>query len=276
MHRCFSRENMIDLLVSLFPNKKILDDFSESSDSSLLYKGNPITADMSDHEGKNVNSQDGIHGLRYYNQKLQYYNGQWNDIATGGIVDKDIVISPNVNNALKKFANGYFVQEFLVSSASNNAIVKKSDGYYVKAIIDYITEAELKNTQDSITEYVDKKIENVNNQYDTIIEKINAVQSSSTKIDELEYKGKQDALDLVVDISSLHQESQYVILNTRILIQNASTTEELELLIKEQGIETLHVSLKPLEVQSYDLDNASKICIYIKGHYEMYLRITHI
>lgn len=260
-------------------NYDILKEFTESSDSILLYKGKPIIA-TSTHETLNIDTENGVHGLRYYNNKLQYYaNSIWNDIATGGsgvVVDKDIIISPNVNNALKKLANGYFVQEFLVSSASNNAIVKKADGYYVKAIIDYITEAELKNTQDNIIQYIDKEIEGVNDQYDTIIEKLMSIQSGSTKIDDLEYTGKKDTLELVVDISSLHQESQYVILNTRILIQNTSAKKDLEFLIKEQEIETLHVTLKPSEVQSYDLDSASKICIYLKGYYKMYLRITYI
>lgn len=38
----FSKENIISLFVSLFPNKKILDNFSESSNGDLLYNGKKI------------------------------------------------------------------------------------------------------------------------------------------------------------------------------------------------------------------------------------------
>lgn len=39
----FSRENIISLFMFLFPNKKILDKFSESENGELLYNGKKIT-----------------------------------------------------------------------------------------------------------------------------------------------------------------------------------------------------------------------------------------
>ena len=84
-------------------NLNVLKEFSESPDSVLLYKGKPIVV-TSKHETEVINTENGVHGLRYYNKKLQcYFNDKWNDIATGGsaiTVDKDIILSPTANNIL--------------------------------------------------------------------------------------------------------------------------------------------------------------------------------
>ena len=116
-------------------NYDVLKEFSESPASILLYKGKPIVV-TSEHDSELVNTEKGVHGLRYYNKKLQcYYDGAWHNVINGGsgttiITDKDIIISPTANNALVKYSNGYYVQSFMISKQINNALVKYSDGYY--------------------------------------------------------------------------------------------------------------------------------------------------
>ena len=117
-------------------NYDILKEFAESSDSVLLYKGKPIVV-TSKHETLNINTQSGVHGLRFHDERLQYYNynnDTWNDIITN-IEYKDIIISSSSNNALIKYSNGYYVQSFLISPQINNSIKKYSDGYYVPAFL---------------------------------------------------------------------------------------------------------------------------------------------
>ena len=110
-------------------NYNVLKYFTEIN-STLLYKGIPI---KSTHETLNVTNKDGIHGFRYYEDKLQYLksNSTWVDIAVGA----SITLSTSKNNALVKYSNGYYVPAFQVSSTDNNALTKNSDGYYVQAFM---------------------------------------------------------------------------------------------------------------------------------------------
>ena len=139
----FSRQNIIDIFKGLFPNKNVLDNLSESTNGNLSYNGKEIgtgasisadknnaikqksdglfVQDLSSHVLETIYSESGAHSLRYYENKLQYYyNNKWNDISTGGnttiVTDKDIILSPTVNNALVKYSNGYYVQSFLISN----------------------------------------------------------------------------------------------------------------------------------------------------------------
>lgn len=98
--------------------------------------------ELDDHIAATVTTVDGIHGLRYYGSKLQYYNPSdtsWKDITTGSSGGSGgsgtFSISSYANNAIKKYSDGYYVEAHKVSPRSNNRLVKYSDGYYVEDFI---------------------------------------------------------------------------------------------------------------------------------------------
>jgi hypothetical protein len=261
-------------------NYDILKEFSEAY-GSLLYKGKPIIA-TSTHETELVNTEKGIHGLRYYNNKLQhYYGNKWNDISTGGgttvVTDKDIIISPTKDNALVKYQNGYYVPSFLVSKQANNALVKYSDGYYVpkipvnNALLDDIEEA-----KDEINKTMVQNIDNVNQKYYTLVQKVSEIAANTTKSDTHHYSGDKAVLDTIIDISTLYNEAVNVILNMELMIKNQSEKNSLEIQIIENEIETMGVTLEPLEVQRYKLTNTPHIEIKSCGSYEVYLYVQYI
>ena len=185
-------------------NYNILKEFSEASDSTLLYKGKPITsdnkitiskesgnaiqeksdglyvADLSSHILKTILSSEGIHGLRYYNSKLQYQNnnGAWVSISTGGGSSSggssgggvgDIIISPSENNILTKYPNGYYVPGFIISKQANNALQKLSDGYYVRTIpVNNATTDDINNAVNKLDDEIDNKLIEQNQKYKDI------------------------------------------------------------------------------------------------------------
>ena len=261
-------------------NYDILKEFSESPDSILLYKGNPIIA-TSTHETLNVNTEAGVHGLRYYNKKLQYYNGTWNDIATGGsttiVTDKNIVLSPSANNALVKYSNGYYVPAFLISGQANNALVKYSDGYYVpKVPANMATTDDINDAKEELTEDLEKQAKTFDERYDIITEKLKEIAGNVSKNQVHEYSGNNASLASVIDISTLYNLASNVILDLEFMIINNSTEDLLSILIQENGIETLNDTLNALEVQKYKLPNIPTIEIFTKGQYTLYLYVTYI
>lgn len=261
-------------------NYDILKEFSESPTSVLLYKGNPIVA-TSTHETLKLNTEAGVHGLRYYNNKLQYYaNGKWNDIATGGgttVVDKDIIISPTANNALVKYSNGYFVQAFLISGQINNALTKYADGYYVPKIpANNATTDDIDIAKNEIDNKLLQQTQIFNERYDIITEKIQIITSNTTKSQIHEYNGDNLLLDSVIDISTLYNMSSDVILNLELMLINKSTTDQMTVKILENGIQTLNDTLTKSEMQRYKLPSIPNIEIFIKGSYQLFLYVTYV
>lgn len=258
-------------------NYDILKEFTEA-DSVLLYKGKPIVV-SSTHETETINTEAGVHGLRFYNKKLQYYNGVWNDIATGGnvVVDKDIIISPTANNALTKYANGYYVQSFLISGQINNALVKYADGYYVPKIpANNATTDDIDAIKDEIDEELLRQTQTFNERYDIITEKIKEITSNTTKFQTHEYFGDNLLLESVIDITTLYSISSDVILNLEFMLKNSSDTDSLTVQILENGIETLNDTLTKSEVQRYKLPSIPNIEIFIKGNYQLFLYVTYV
>lgn len=286
-------------------NIVVLNQFTESSDSTLLYKGKPIVgggstitiskesgnaiqekadgiyvADLSSHVTKSLYSSDGIHGLRYYNSKLQYYyNNKWNEIATGTTVnvDKDIIISPTANNALTKLSNGYYVQNFLISKQANNALVKYSDGYYVPKIpVNNATLNDIDDAKDELNTTITENIQIINQKYTTLTEKVNEIAGSITKNDTHHFTGKNNNLTQIIDISTLYNETENVILDMEFMIVNKSSDDLLTIQVKENDVETLNTALNHKEVQKYKLTNTSYININAQGDYEIYLYVQYI
>lgn len=261
-------------------NYDILKEFTESS-GQLLYKGNPIIA-KSTHEDLTLISEVGVHGLRYYNGKLQYYgNNTWNDIATGGggggTVAKDIVISPTANNALKKYSNGYFVQEFLISKQANNALVKYSDGYYVPKIpVNTATLEDISNAKEDIEDIIADNVDNINQKYYTLTQKVSEIASNTTKSKTHHYNSSSGDLKQVVDIANLYDESVNVILKMELMIKNKSDKNALVLQILENGIETMNIILEASEVQKYVLTSTPHIVIKVQGTYEIYIYVQYV
>lgn len=262
-------------------NYDILKEFTESPDSILLYKGKPIVAvtPTSNHENLNVNTETGVHGLRYYNKRLEYYhNGKWNNIATGDVVSGDIIISSAANNALTKYHDGYYVPAFLVSSQINNAIVKYSDGYYVPAIpANNATTDDIDILKDELDNKLVKQNQTFNERYDVITSKLLQISSNTTKTKVHEYSGNNPiSLDSVIDISTLYDLSSDVILNLEFMIKNNSDTDILNIKILENNIETLKDTLTKSEVQRYKLPNIPNIEIFIKGDYQLFLYVNYV
>lgn len=259
-------------------NLEILNALSDS-DSKLYYKGKEI-GDTT-HRNLVVNSESGVHGLRFYNKKLQYYDSKWIDIATGGgttiTVDKDIILSPTANNILVKYSNGYYVPGFLISKQSNNALIKYSDGYYVPKIPDNLVTTD---DVDKVKNDIDKNIANqqiiIDNKYNLVLDKINQIAGNTTKFNQHDYTGNTNILTQIIDISSLYNINSNVILNLEFMICNDSNTDLLQIQVLENDKITVNDTLTPKEVQKYKLPNITKLKFNIKGKYSLHLYVTYI
>lgn len=74
---------MRELLISL--NGKYQYSYDGSSEQSITIDPDSIDAAPISHVSESVGSSNGSHGLRYYNDKLEYKSGStWNEIKTGG------------------------------------------------------------------------------------------------------------------------------------------------------------------------------------------------
>lgn len=292
-------------------NYNILKEFSEASDSTLLYKGKPITgnnitiskesgnaiqqksdglyvADLSSHILKTIFTSEGVHGLRYYNSKLQYKNnsGAWVSISTGGSSGGgssgggigNIIISPSGNNILTKYPNGYYVPGFIISKQSNNALQKLSDGYYVRTIpANNATTDDIDLAVDKIDDKLTEQNQIFNEKYDILTTKIQQIAANTTRFQVHEFSGSNPiSIESVIDISTLYNLSSNVILNLELMIKNISNTDILTIRILENNIETLKDTLTKSEVQRYKLPNIPSIEIFIKGNYQLFLYVTYI
>lgn len=239
-------------------------------------------SDISAHEALNVINKSGVHGLRYYDKKLQYYDNGWNDITTDSetiiTTDKDIIISPTENNALIKYSNGYYVPGFLISSQINNALVEYSDGYYVPAIpANNATTDDIDIAIDKVNEQLIKQNYLFNERYDVITQKILEFGANTTKSQVHEYNGdNQIDYNSVIDITTLYNLTSNTILNLELMIVNKSDVDTLGVQIIENNIKTLDVVLTKSEVQRYKLPNIPNIEIFIKGTYQLFLYVTYI
>ena len=132
----FSRENIIELLTSLFPNKKTVDKLGESTSGTLLFNGNEIKGgggntniskdinnaiqekqdglyveDLSPHIIKTILSSDGVHGLRYYNSKLQYLDNNNSWVTVSGL--GDITICPETMGKINQLGDSKEIIKFI-------------------------------------------------------------------------------------------------------------------------------------------------------------------
>lgn len=301
-----SRANIVDLFVNLFPNKKTLDKLSESDDGNLLFDGQEIKGnggnaasvsistdadnaieertnglyveDLSPHLDEVVFSADGAHGFRYYNSKLQYLKGAvWTTIPTSATASNSITISPTTNNALVKYSNGYYVPAFLISKKDNNAIQKLSDGYYVPSLpVNNATLDDVSKAKEEVETQIDEQSKDFENKYNTLVAKIAEIAGNTTKQQTHVYSGINASLDSIVDISTLYNPTDSVILSLEFMIVNQSTSEYLTISILENEIETLNDTLEQSEVQRYRLPSIANIEIFIQGEYELYLYINYI
>lgn len=72
---------------------------TSSSDALSANQGHVLDGKVATHDGKAVASQNGAHGLRYYSDKLEYYDtteSAWTEIPTGGGGGTTIVQIPSV------------------------------------------------------------------------------------------------------------------------------------------------------------------------------------
>lgn len=239
--------------------------------------------DLSQHVLSTIYSESGAHGLRYYNNALEYYyNNTWNTISVSGgnttiITDKDIVLSPSSNNALVKYSNGYYVQAFIISQQANNALVKYSDGYYVPKIpANNATIDDIDVAVDKINDKITEQNQTFNQIYNTITTKISEISANTTKHKTHEFSGNTVTLTSIIDISTLYSLTSNVILNLEFMIKNNSDTDILNIKILENEIETLNDTLTKSEIQRYKLPNIPNIEIFIQGNYDLFLYVNYI
>lgn len=237
-----------------------------NSKSSLIR----ISSEAAIHALLSIPSEEGVHGFRVYDQKIQYYSksdNTWHDILAN-----DIRISPNAYNILKKLPNGYYVEAFRVSSDADNAIVRKADGYYVKQEKNLAHISDI----DDLNSRIEYEVTEIDSQLELITDKLTQISGTLTKVKEIICESDTEELTLVANTSVLIRSDTHVILNIRILIENLASDKDAEIRTEEQGIETMNVTLLPTEVQQYDLGNACNLKIYVNGNIKAYIRITYI
>lgn len=260
---------------------------SPDEGNSLIVKNNGLYcaggsgADLSQHIVEQILSEKGVHGLRYYNSKLQYLNknNAWTTISTGGGSSNtgEIIISPAVNNALVKYANGYYVPSFVVSGKTNNALQKLSDGYYVPSIpVNNATTDDIDAAIDKVDDKLVEQEHTFNERYDLLTTKILEISGNTTKSKVHEFVGNNQNLDSVIDISTLYNLSTDVILNLEFMLENTSDVDSLTIKIIENDVETLNDILTKSEVQRYKLPNIPNIEIFIKGAYRLFLYVNYV
>lgn len=72
---CFSRENIIDLFVSLFPNKRILDKLSQDENGVLLFNGKKVCSCTDDTDTEpDTPSEPSISFVGYVINTNDYYS----------------------------------------------------------------------------------------------------------------------------------------------------------------------------------------------------------
>ena len=118
-------------------NLNVLKEFSESPDSVLLYKGKPIVV-TSKHETEVINTESGVHGLRYYNKKLQcYFNDKWNLYPTKVCEKKGYTINFGAEQGRKLFD---IIKPYVCPSMMYKILPEMSDlkNYYGTTVLDEI------------------------------------------------------------------------------------------------------------------------------------------
>lgn len=215
---------------------------------------------------ESVYSKQGVHGIRYYYDILQYWDEEisdWADITTKGngegdngvIVSKDITISPTPNNALVKYSNGYYVPKIPANTATSD---------------------DIKEAKTEISEKINEQKKISEDRYQIVTDKIMELSASTTKHNTHVFSGECTDFISVADISVLYSLEENVILNLEFMIKNNSETEPLALKIIENEIETMNVTLTNLEVQRYRLPNVPNTEIFVKGNYDLYLYVNYI
>lgn len=243
------------------PNIDVLNNLSDK-DGTLMYNGKEITGgggggggpvDISWHTNATIYSGTGVHGVRYYNARLEYnVGGKWYLIYDS---NNPIPISGTPNNALVKYSDGYFVPKIPANNATTDDIDK---------------------AKDELEDIIKDQDQAFNERYDVIINKISQIVSNTTKSNIHEYLGNNSNMALVVDINTLYSLTQNVILNLEFMIKNSSEKEPLNIKILENNIETLNDTLVGTEVQRYKLPSITKIQIFTEGEYELFLYVSYI
>lgn len=260
-------------------NLNVLDLLSENSSQELLFRGKKIND--TEHILKSIYSEAGVHGLRYFNLKLQYYDpaaSNWADISTGGGSSgpATIKLSPNKDNTLVKLSNGYYVPQFKISATANNALVKYSDGYYVQKIPSNIaTTDDIDNAVTNLENKIQIQENKCNNQYTVLTNKVKEITANITNFKEHHYTGNNSSLQQVIDFNTLYDSSK-VILSLEFMIKNNSLTYKLNIQIKENDIITMDDNLNEEEVQRYKLSNIRNYKFLIEGDYNLYLYVNYI
>lgn len=220
-------------------NIAVIDEFSESDSGELLYKGAAIK-------------------------------------GTGG-GSSTVTISPNANNALSKLPNGYYVPAVLISALANNALQKYSDGYYVPALpANNATTDDIDDAVDIINDSIANYQQIVTEQHNTLITKVEEIKANTTKQKTHKYTGNTVSMESIVDVSTLYSISSNVILSIEFLVINNSSTENLNIQVKENGIITMECSLLKSENQKYRLSSIPQLEILAEGSYTIYLYVNYL
>lgn len=222
-----------------------------------------------------THTHDNYEVLKYLTESNSVLLYKGKQISGGG--NGAITISPNPNNAIVKYANGYYVPAFLISKVANNGLVRYSDGYYApKLPVNFATTDDIDVAKEKIDKDILQQTQTFNERYDIITTKIQEVFNNTANTQVHEYSGENTDLESIIDVSTIYEPSSSVILNFELLIKNSSNTDVLNIKILENGMQTLNDSLTKLEVQRYKLPNIPNIEIFIKGSYQLFLYVTYM
>lgn len=137
-------KTMETLLISL--NGKYQYSYDGTSEQSITIDPDSIDAAPVSHVSENIGSSSGSHGLRYYNDKLEYKSGSaWNEIKTGGSAGLTIGGTALSSSAMVSDSNAEFpviqkttstagslfdisVPDLLLGKYSITIRIKSSDG----------------------------------------------------------------------------------------------------------------------------------------------------
>lgn len=122
-----SRQNIIDLFVSLFPNKKTLDKFQETSDGNLSYDGKQLDGLQISSEDNNAiqNKEDGlfIEDFSSNIKDLEEDSHKHNNLEILNLFTED--------NGVLKYKGAQVKTPINVSKKDDNILEKLDDGLYV-------------------------------------------------------------------------------------------------------------------------------------------------
>lgn len=119
---------------------------------------------VSTHTDSNINTENGVHGIRYYNDKLQYYyNGNWDNIQTGS----NIIVHVTTEPGAIIVANNNNIQITKVISKGAEYIIIPSYGSWTFTAYDGEEKINSTELEINLTQIYNIELHKIEEQYKT-------------------------------------------------------------------------------------------------------------